>query len=118
MSHSLQTLSDMYKRIDPVFSKNCRQLLRTFERCRLKAKQTANLGEPSEGLFTSMREFLSNHASFKKSYSTRAQHFHFFDPEKMLNDLGQLDRLVAHATAAISAQDNKDALIKFVQELL
>ena len=52
MPHALQIFSDAYKRVDPVFSKRSRQLLRSLERCRVSAQKTAAAGEPGADMFS------------------------------------------------------------------
>jgi len=117
MPHALQTFSGAYKRIDPVFSKRSRQLLRSLERCKVAAQKAAAAGEPGTDMFTNLREFLKDHKAFAEAYASRSQHLQFPEAEQMLFDLSQLKVLDKHGRESLSGE-NREAMFMFVQTLL
>ena len=117
MPHALLTFSEAYKKTDPAFSKRCRQLHRSLERCKLAARRSADKGVPDCTLFSAMREFLADHRNFGKAFASRSHNLFFSNAEEMINDLEQLKRLDANCQPALS-DENRESLLAVVKELL
>lgn len=118
MPHSLQIFSDSYKRIDPVFSKRSRHLLRTLEHAKVAARNAAAAGRPGPEMFTVLRELIKSQTAFSEAFKSRTQNLYFPEVDQMLKDLEQLDRLVKHAKGALSNENGEQSLVALVQELI
>lgn len=117
MPHALELFSNAYKRIDPVFSKRSRRLLRSLDRCKAAASKAADTGQLGNDLFVGLREFQKDHKSFVEAYNSRSQELFFVEVEQMLADLVQMDRIMKLIPEALLGE-NREAMVTVVSTLV